>query len=202
MSLSKSLLKKASDIRSQSPELVAIELLKKAGMSDEQARQEYAQHELEKSAASTLVQSGIDYDKALELVKVAGVKVDQVASVDKSFEEQIAEFLEKSASEVSTVETRNVQLEKELAEALEKVASLQATLDEVSEANVVVPEPITKMASSGNFTNEDLAQLMSLPSELLEKVASTSEAPRRIGVGGGRANDGSSSDTFLSMLLG
>ena len=195
MSLSKSLQKEANRIRNQSPEIIAIDMLKQAGLSEDDARVQYAQYEMEKAAYSQLTQSGIDYDRAVELVKVAGIKVEK-SDVGKSQDEIWAEFLEKNASEAKSLEVENQKL-------LEKIAALEAALDQVPEAYNRTPDTITKFASTGNFTNDDLAALMSLPSELLTKVAHTNEGPRRIGGPGGRTNTPmTASDTFAALLLG
>lgn len=197
MNLSTQLKNKAQEILNSSPELVAISMLKQAGLSDEQARLEVAQHEMEKQATSALVAGGIDYDEAVKLVKVANVKVSELESfkAEKSAEEILAEDLMKFASQVEALEAKAAEVE----QLHTKVAELQELLDSTPEV-VDIPEPITKLAKSGDFTNEDLEALLKLPSETLIKVANVNEEPWRMGKA---ASTGSSNlDPLTAFILG
>lgn len=196
MSLSKSLLKQAGVLRAQSPEYTAVQMLKQAGMDETTARTEVAQKLMEKEATSALVATGIDYDQALQLVKVAGVKIQDLTEFkpEASAEEDLAEFLCKSASEVEALEAKASQVDT----LLEKVAELEQLLADTP-VYQEVSEPVTKMAQSGNFTNEDLQALMSLPSETLSKVASVSEKPWSMGKSAGLSTE--SLDPLASWIL-
>ncbi len=197
MNLSTQLKNKAQEILNSSPELVAISMLKQAGLTEEQARLEVAQHEMEKQATSALVAGGIDYDEAVKLVKVANVKVAELDTfkVEKSDEEVLAEELFKFASEVEALE----KAASEVQELRTKVAELEEILESTPEI-VDVPEPITKLAKSGDFTNEDLEALMKLPSDTLTKIASTAEEPWRMGKAA--STGGSNLDPLTAWLIG
>jgi hypothetical protein len=186
MKLSTVLQKQAEQIRAQSSELVAVGILKKAGLSDTEARLEVSQRLMEKEAASQLTDAGIDYDVALEMIKLAGVKVSTLKEfkVEKSSEELLAETFEKAASLAleleGQVEERDVLLE--------KIASLQDELDSVV-VTERVPDSITKFAESGAFTNEDLQAMMKLPTDTLTKIASSQEKPWSMGKSAGQSTE-------------
>lgn len=195
MSLYKSLVKKAEELRAQSPEYTAVQMLKQAGMTEDQARLEVAQTLMEKEAASSMVAQGVDYDAAMAMIKVAGIKVSDLNAFkpEQTFEEEMAELLMKVASDVKALEkkaARVEELESEAESMREALASVEAE----------IPAPITKLAESGAFTWDDLEALKSLPSETLTKVASANEAPWRMGKSAGMAQD--SMDPLTSFLLG
>ena len=195
MSLSQTLLNKAAEIREGSEEYVAVAMLKKAGFDEGTARAEVAQALMEKEAASHMAASGIDYDEALSLVKMSGVKISDMGSFSaaKTSEEVLADLLEKSASEVAELETAASQVPA----LLEKIAQLEAMLDEISDA-APVPESLTKLAQDGSFTQADLQALMQLPSDTLTKVASShASQPWRMGKGSSPASSG---DPLLDFL--
>lgn len=194
MTLSLNLLRKAEQFKSLSPSLVALSHLKEAGLSEEDARIELAQDEMEKEAASTLVASGIDYDEALKMVKQAGVRLREIPKFkpEPYFEETIADEFIKVASEVQTLETQIETL-------LTKVAELEAVLDQIPE-DARVPEAISKFASSGTFTNADLEELMKVPSETLQKVAAFNDSPWSMGKVSGRKTP--PSDPLMDFILG
>lgn len=184
MSLSQFLSQQASDLAATSPEFVAIEMLKQAGLSEKDARMQVAQYSLEKSAVEHLVASGIETEKALGLVKAAGVQVADLEAFEpeQSVEERISGILVKAAEQAK-------ELEDQLADALEKLA----------QSGVETPEYIQKLASTGSFTNADLEALMKLPAETLTKVASAQEEPWSMGKGTGMNK--SASDPFTEFLL-
>lgn len=197
MKLSTLLLKQAQEIRAQSPEVVAIDMLKKAGMSDEQARSEVSQKLMEKEATNYLTASGIDYDTALQMVKVANVKLSDLASfkAEPSVEELFAAQLEKAASLAEDLEQRASE-----ADALfEKVAQLEAQIEETPVVEQV-SEPMAKFAASGAFTNEDLQAMMKLPTDTLTKIASAQEQPWKMGKSAGDTGEGL--DPIAAFCLG
>lgn len=170
MSLSKKLLEKAAQIRASSATLVAVDLLKQAGISEDVARLEVAQSEMEKTAASTISATGIDYDEALKLVKNAGVKIGDLSAYTptKSVEEELWESLTKMASEASALET---ELESIRTQALGYSARVDS-LEKVAERREDQEDPVSRLAQSGEFTNADLEAMLKLGPETLTKVAS------------------------------
>lgn len=174
MSLSEKLLKQAAAIRASSANLVAVDLLKQAGVSEDVARLEVAQSEMEKTAASTLSATGIDYDEALKLVKNAGVKLSEMEAYKpaKSVEEELWESLTKMASEASALES---ELEAVRTQALGYSARVE-NLEKVAERREDSTDPVSRLAQSGEFTNADLEALLKLEPETLTKVASMADA--------------------------
>lgn len=186
MKLSTVLLKQAEQIRSGSAELTALGILKKAGIDDTQARIEVAQRMMEKEATSHLVASGIDYDAALQMVKVANVRVANLKEfkIEPTSDEVLIAELEKAASVAE-------QLEAQIADRdalLEKIAELEDQLENASTTQQV-PDSLTKFAQSGAFTNEDLQALKALPTDTLTKIASAQERPWTMGGGAGQDVD-------------
>lgn len=197
MKLSQFLKEQAGELRSNSTEYVAVEMLKSAGMSEADARTEVAQKLMEKEATSSLVAQGIDYDQALAMVKAANVKIKDMPSYkpEQSFEEVIAARFEKAAELASELELKADYAE----EMHEKVASLEAALENQPEIEDV-PEAITKFAQSGEFTFDDLEALKKLPAETLTKVAAREEQPWKMGKAAGVAE--ATLDPFTAFLLG
>lgn len=184
MKLSTTLANKAKELVRNSPEIEAVQLLKQAGLDEDTARNEVAQHLMEKEAAVALSAQGINYEEALELVKAAGVKIKDMPAYkpEISYEESLAEMLVKAASEVDELE----KIAEQNGALRARISELETQLAERPDTEQV-PEPITKMAASGAFTNEDLRALMALPSETLTKVASAQERPWSMGKSAGTA---------------
>lgn len=205
MKLSESLKKQAQKLQASSTEGVAIQMLKQAGFSEEDAKIHVAQELMEKEAVNSLVDAGIDYNQALSLVKVANIKIKDLKEFDlreKTFEETMAETLLKTASEVETLEDKIAELDDIIGKTLElqeKVAELQSALDSQPEVTDL-PEPITRFAKSGEFTNEDLQALMKLPSETLTKVAAVQEQPWKMGKAAGMSSE-AAMDPLTAFLL-
>jgi hypothetical protein len=200
MSLSKKLLKQANEIRASSPSLVAIDMLKQAGVAEDVARAEIAQSEMEKSAASAMSATGIDYDEALKLVKAAGVKLSDLASYQptKSVEETLWESLTKMASEAKALED---ELESIRTEALGYEARVES-LEKVAERREDTTDPVARLAQSGDFTNADLEALLTLDTETLTKVAAMADnQPWSMGRVSGKA-DVSAMDPLTAFCLG
>lgn len=207
MKLSERLLKKAAYFRSLSPSLVAVDMLKQAGMAEDEAVAQVAQLEMEKTAADGMVAAGVDYDKALEMIKTSGIKISELDGfgTEKQVEELAWEELIKLASDVQELEAEIETLRVKAVDgelAIEKAAELQEALDQIPEAVQAEPEALTKLASTGAFTNADLEALLRLPSETLTKVASANEAPRRMGKGAGMAVDSVDPITAFAFGLG
>jgi hypothetical protein len=201
MTLSTTLLAEAGKLRDSCEEYVAVSMLKQAGLTEQDARVAVAQTLMEKEAAQHISATGIDYDEALRMVKAANINIGTLQNFapEKTPEEKLADLLEKAASDVSDMEKKAAQTEVLLEKiaALElRVKELQATIDSTPQV-VDMPEPITKLAQSGDFTNDDLAALMALPSDLLTKVASV-QSPWKMGHGSQPASSG---DPFADFLL-
>lgn len=197
MKLSELLTKQANELLNSSAEVVAVGLLKQAGLTEDEARTEVAQKLMEKEATARLTESGIDYDQALQLVKAAGIKVKDLASFkpEPTFEEVIASQFMKAASLAEQMEALLEQNEG----LVEKVAELEGVIEHTPQVREV-PDHITKLAQSGSFTNEDLEALMSLPSETLTKVASVQEQPWKMGKSAGASSEGAQ-DPLLAFIL-
>lgn len=205
MKLSERLYQKAAYFRSLSPELVAVDMLKQAGMAEADAVLQVAQLEMEKTATAGMVAAGVDYDRALEMVKQSGIKIDELDgySREKSVEELAWEELTKMAFEVETHEREVEALRHQASkaeEALEKVAELQEFIDSLPEPVEEVPDALTKLASSGTFTNEDLDAMIKLPTQTLEKLATTANEPWRMGKAAGTST--TSLDPLAAFALG
>lgn len=184
---------KAEELRLSSPEEVAVEHLKQAGFSEEDARYQVAQHLMEKEATSFLTMKGVDAEEAVKLVKAAGVNLKDLTTftVEKEIDPAV-ELLQKAAEYVEKLEEQVEALENSLEKAAQEIEELKTPVP-------VVPATITKMASSGAFTNEDLEQLLRMPQNTLEKVASAIEEPWGLGSGVGMARP--KTDPLLEFLI-
>lgn len=188
---------KADELRSSTPELVAIHMLKQAGLSNEEARLQVAQTSMEKVACEALTFKGIDAEEAAKLVKAANINVRELQSLELSSpEEDMANFLDKAAAYVDALEDKVVQLESDL----EKAAQAAVAAKEVKETiEDVVPEPLRKMASLGALSEEDMAALSVIPKDTLIKVASAVDEPWSLGQASGFARP--KTDPLLEFLL-
>lgn len=193
--------KQAEDLR-VTPETVAVQMLKEAGMSEDDARFEVAQAIMEKEAASALTSKGVDYDEAVKLVKAAGVNLRELQSVTLDVEDNtMAETLEKAASYVEKLEAHADSLEASN-EALRADLEKMAEELERAKANQAVPEmpkTITKLASVGAFTRADLEELERMNPSTLEKVASAFDEPWGFGSPAGIAQP--ESDPIIDFIL-
>jgi hypothetical protein len=193
--------KQAEDLR-VTPETVAVQMLKEAGMSEDDARYEVAQAIMEKEAASALTSKGVDYDEAVKLVKAANINVRELKNVKVDVEENtMAETLEKAASYVEKLETHADALEQEN-DALR--ADLEKMAEELSRAQLngnapAMPSTITKLASVGAFTRADLEELEKMDARVLDKVASAFEEPWGFGTPSGMAHQ--ESDPLMDFIL-
>lgn len=194
MKLSQYIQKQADKLANSSSELVAISLLKQAGVSEDVARLELAQQAFEKSAASSMQSRGVDYDEALKLVKTAGVKVQDLPgfTVQPSPVEAQVDLLQKTAQDVAALEDAYDAL-------LEKVAELEQAQEAAPEI-AVRHELREKIAGTSAFTQADLDAMMSLPSDTLTKIAHSSDQPWRMGSPAG--TDTSQMDPLTQFILG
>lgn len=193
------LLDKASEIRQSSTDLVAIEHLKQAGVSEEDARYAVAQDKLEKVAHEELTYKGIDAEEAARLVKAANINVRDLQSISLIQEEEIlADILEKAAQYIEAKVAEADALVARMAD-LEKTASeaVAAAIEERSAP--AMPEQITKLAGVGALTFDDIEALKAIPMETLTKVASAIEQPWEMGKAAGVARG--AGDPFLDFCL-
>lgn len=190
------LMDKAASLKESTPELVAVGLLKQAGLSEEDARVAVAQDAFEKQACFEMTHKGIDAEEASKLVKAAKVDIRGLPGITQETEEEmLASILEKAAS----------YIEKQAAyiDMLEQAASEVHT--EVVERIVEVEKPamsesMTKLASIGAFTFEDLEALQSMSENVLTKVASAIEEPWELGKAAGVSRP--KTDPLLEFILG
>ncbi len=189
--LSQTLLQAAEDIRLNSPTESAVEHLKQAGYSEEDARMNVAQHIMEKEATSVLTQAGVDIEQAVSLVKAAGINLKDLVSYEPEVEaaHPSVELLKQAAHYIDALEA---QVE-DLKESMEKAAN------DKSVSSVLLPASFAKAASAGAFTNEDLAELQKMDQGLLTKVASAMDEPWSLGSGTGMSRP--KSDPMLDWLM-
>lgn len=170
---------------------VAVDLLKEAGLSEDDARMEVLQMEMEKEAAEQLVMAGIDVERAVSMVKAANIKVKELGSVKMAQEiKPEVELLTKAASYITELEGRVESLEQSMADQAATYAS---------EVKAVLPDSLTKVAQSGMLTEDDLLELSQINPELLTKVASALEQPWEMGKAAGMARP--KTDPFLEFCL-
>ncbi len=190
--ISQLLLNRAEELRSASPEEVAVDLLKQAGYSDVDARIAVAQNEMEKVAANELVTySGIDIEQAVALVKAAGINLKDMKGFEVSAPEvdPTIELLQKAAQYIESLEAEIEGKNEEI----EKAAS-DAAIQEIK-----LPEQFNKAASAGAFTFEDSEQLKGLEPETLQKIATVMDTPWEMGHGVGMVRE--KTDPVLEWLL-
>lgn len=190
--LSELLLKKAEEIRMDSASEVAVHLLKQAGLSEDEARLQVAQHEMEKEACNQLALAGIDIDTAVKMVKAAGINLKDLVSFEppKADVHPSVELLQKAAQYIDALEAE-IESGKE---------NLVKKAEEDAYSEVVLPSSITKAAGSGAFTNEDLAALQKMDQTVLTKIASALEEPWEMGRATGMARP--VTDPMLEFILG
>ena len=164
-------------LRNSSADLVAINLLKQAGIEDSEARKAVYVEALNKEACYNLTQKGIDYDRAVSMVKSATINEAMLAKASvKRLEEIAAEALEKAAETIEAFELKFTDLEHQ-----EKAPD------------------ITKIAGASKMTEEDLLVLQQLPRPTLTRLASAVEEPWALGKAAGAASS-VDSDPFLAFL--
>lgn len=199
------LMEKAAEL-SLTPEMEAVELLKEAGVSEEDARVQVAQMVMEKEACATLAQRGIDPEEALKLVKAADIDVSKLNNFSFDVEKGVAvTLIEKSAQYIEELHLQIQALEKAASEKDEALSETQSAFQEVSlrekriEREKNASETLGKLNRSGTLTKEDLDQLMSVDSNVLAKVASAMDKPWDIGSGTGMARP--KTDPLLEFIL-
>lgn len=186
----------AENVRLSTPEAVAVEHLKQAGYSEEQAYLQVAQHVMEKEAASVLAMKGIDHEDAVKMVKAANLNLAELNSFKVQVENNpTAELLKQAAEYVDALEAQIEDLKLDI----EKQAAEYQSQIQHMEASANIPEQITKIASVAQFTKEDLEELQHVSPELLTKVASAIEEPWGMGNGVGFARP--KTDPLLEFML-
>lgn len=187
------LLQKAASLREGSPELVALALLKQAGVDEAIARAQIAQDTLEKSAAESLTFAGIDMVEATRLVKAANVDASSFAGVcEPSEDELLANQFEKLAEYVQAQDEA-------LAEAHERIRSLEEATTRVGPP-AELPTGLSKMATAGALTFEEIDALSHVPSHTLSKIASAIDAPWEFGRASGSPS-ASSGDPLVDFCM-
>ena len=191
------LLDRAAELRQSTPEVVALAMLKQAGMSDEDARYAVAQDAMEKIASTELTYQGIDAESAAELVKAANIDVRTLSNVTLITEEEaMADLLEKAAGYINLQAEQIEALELGSVHAAEAVRAAEADRAAVD----AFPEQITKMASIGALTFDDIEALKAMPSGTLSKIASAVDQPWEFGKAAGISNQ--TGDPILDFCLG
>lgn len=190
--LSQTLFQAAEDIRLSSPTESAVEHLKQAGMSEEDARLNVAQHFMEKEAYATLTQAGVDIEQAVSMVKAAGINLKDLVSYEPEIEaaHPSVELLKQAAHYIDALEAQVNGLKEDM----EKVAQDKST------SSVTLPESFTKAANAGAFTNEDLVELQKMDQGVLTKIASAMDEPWSLGKGSGVVR--TKTDPMLEWLIG
>lgn len=199
MKLSERLLKKAEYFKCRSPQLVALEMLKQAGLDEDTAKRELAVQEMEKSASSALVHAGIDYDEAVKMVKAAG-EDEKITSGNFSLDAfgEAFDALMKIASLAQELEAQVEASSAEKQALLEKVASYEEVLNSMPESDPLLGnETLEKAAAIIGADSEDIAALQTLPANLLEKIAAGQPTMPSMGRPEGRAKPMDALDQFL-----
>lgn len=190
--LSQLLLEKAEEIRMSSATEVAVGLLKEAGIKEEDARYQIAQHELEKEACAQLTMSGVDIESATAMVKASGINVRELTNFQ--LEDDVhpsVELLKQAALYIEGLESELTLL---------KEAAVQKEQANEIFSEVELPPQIVKAASTGAFTNEDLEALKKMDNEVLEKFAAAMEPAWEMGQASGFSRP--QTDPFLEFLVG
>jgi|HigsolmetaAR202D_1030399.scaffolds.fasta_scaffold12955_2 hypothetical protein len=197
--VAQTLREQAAELR-LTPESVAIEMLKEAGLSEEDARFEVLQTLMEKEALSALTDKGIDMEEAVKLVKAANINVRELTNITLEPETNpTADLLEKAATYIEALEGRVAELETENAKLYEDLEKAVTEASAAKEEEPELPESLSKLASVGAFTNEDLAELKRLNPEVLTKVASVADEPWSLGAPAGVARP--QTDPLLEFIL-
>lgn len=185
--ISQILRNKAEEIRLSSPVESAVEHLKQAGYTDSDARLNVSQHVMEKEATNALIEAGVDIEHAVNLVKAAGINLKDLVTYQPEVEDvhPSVELLKQAADYMEALEN--------------EISSLKEDLITNSYQEVKLPEQITKAASSGSFTNEDLLELQRMDPKLLTKVANVMEEPWGMGSGVGAQRP--KTDPLLEFML-
>lgn len=178
---------------------VAVELLKQAGLSEDQAQAEVAQMQFEKEAVEHLAMSGIDVESAVSLVKAANINVRELTGVVDKQEAPESDLFVKVAEYVEHLEAQVKDLQDQVGE-LEKSASLVIQDPSWIEPEIEVPEQFTKAASMGVLTKSDLEALSKVDQNVLNKIASSMDRPWEMGAPSGIVRP--KSDPILDFIYG
>jgi len=157
-----------------------LELLVQVAELEKKAYTEYIT-DMTTTGITTLVQNGIDFEKAASLMREACEQDVKIASMRAN----IVAF-EKSAERIVELEGMVDTLEKAAGETELTVAQLDQN------------NPMSKFASIG-FTPEEIRMLSELPQDVLTKVANASSQPNEMGGGVGIPRE--KTDPLLEFLL-
>jgi hypothetical protein len=200
--------KKAEEFKATSPEAIAVGMLKQAGFDEIEAKYLVAQESMEKEAARTLVDKGVDVHEAAKLVKAAGINIREMTKFDvKSFAQEDgddSELLVKAAEYIEALEAETVALSGRAEKlALEKSAAEQRVSGLMTEDRFVEKQAaekhISRLNQSGAFTFEDLEQLKQISPTVLQKVASITDSIPSMGSGSGIPTP--KNDPLLDFLM-
>ena len=194
------LLDKAAQLRQSTPELIAIGMLKQAGLDENTARAHVMQESMEKAAMESLTYSGIDAEDAVRLVKAANINIAELQGASLVTEEEtLAEVLEKAAAYIESQDAQISALEEVRADLEVRSVELEKAASVAAAPQPALPETFTKMASVGAFTFDDLEALKAVPSETLTKMASAFDQPWELGKAAGLS--ASTGDPLLDFCL-
>lgn len=158
-----------------------VELLQSAAEIEKQAYYNYVKA-FASSGISTLVKGGVGFEKAAKLMQ-------ETCQSDKKIKGLGTNFVafEKAAEYVIELETKVSELE--------KIAATFVTKEEIETS-----KPLSKLASIG-FTQEEIEYMSSLPENLIEKVASSTDGSKPWEMGGGAGLAREKTDPLLEFIL-
>ena len=159
-----------------------LELLKQASDIEKKAYSDYVTS-FTQSGIVSLVQGGVAFEKAAELMKQACDNDSTAARLQTN-----ALAFEKAAEYIEELEGKVSELEKVAEETAVEVKKLD-------ESN-----PINKLAAFGMFSEEELAMMSQLPNQLIEKVAAANAQPEGMGSAVGIPRE--KTDPLLEFILG
>jgi hypothetical protein len=157
------------------------ELLKQASALEKKACTDFVSN-FTQSGIVSLVQGGVEFDKAAQLMKEAC----ENHATTKSLQLNVVAF-EKAAEYIEELEAKLSAVEKVAEEA-------QVEVQKLDEKN-----PLNKLASIG-FTEAEIAMIAQLPENLIEKVAVANSTPWEMGGAVGMARE--KTDPLLEFLIG
>jgi len=157
-----------------------IELLKQASEIEKKAYADFVAN-FTKAGIVSLVQGGVEFEKAAEMMKQACEKNSTLAL----YQTHISAF-EKAAEYIGELEGKLSELEKYAEEATVTVQKLDTN------------NPLNKLASIG-FSDDQISMISQLPENLVEKVASANSQPWEMGNAVGIPRE--KTDPLLEFLL-
>ena len=176
-----------------------VELLKKQAAelrakASPKASQDAEWVQVKSAAVAALVQGGMNKDDAegvlLGLEKEAGVKTEKSTESNVDLV-HVAEVLEKTAAYIDSVESK-------LSESYIKIKDMEAEMEK--SANERDSGIISALKEKG-FSDNDIANLRSLPKDTIEKVAQLNEKAWDFGEATGPARGGQEIDAITAFCL-